>query len=104
MHTSSPGDGSSTFHYIDVKPLDRVDETRRITCRVAPSTYEELHVGQKLKAWVLETDAVLDYGPKNAASVARTMLVTCMGFGLVIVTGITFKALGRTKPLQATAQ
>jgi hypothetical protein len=102
---SATHNGSSTYHYIDVKPLDQLDEARRITCRVAPSIYEELHVGQNLMAWVLETDALLDYGPqKKAASMARTMLVTCMGFGLVIVAGIALKALGRTKSLQAIAQ
>lgn len=37
-HTSSPGDGSSTSHYVDVKPLDAPGETRRITCSVAGGT------------------------------------------------------------------
>ena len=100
--TSSPGDGSSTFHYVDVKPLGRGDEARPISVSVVGSTYEQLHVGQRLKAWVLETDALLDYGPKNAASVAQTMRLTCMVFGLVMVTGLALRVLCRTSSLQRT--
>jgi hypothetical protein len=100
--TSSPGDGSSTFHYIDVKPLDRGDEARAISVSVVGNVYEQLHVGQRLKAWVLETDALLDYGPKNAAFVAQTMRLTCMVFGLVMVTGLAIRVLCRTTSLQRT--
>jgi hypothetical protein len=96
-HTSSPGDSSSTLHYLDIKPLDRGDEARTISVTVVGETYEQLHVGQRLKAWVLETEALLDYGRKNAASVAQTMLLTCLGFGLVMVTGLTFRMVCRTR-------
>jgi len=66
---------------------------------VQSSTYDQLYVGQKLKAWVLGDKASLDFGPKNAASVARAMLVTCTGFAALLITGLTLKVIYRTKGL-----
>jgi len=96
---SSDADGSSMSYYVHVKPVNRADTAEPIQCDVQYSTYDQLYVGQKLKAWVLGDKASLDFGPKNAASVARTMRVTCTGFAALLITGLTLKVIYRTKGL-----
>jgi hypothetical protein len=95
MHTSSPGDGSSTSHYVEIHPVGAAADSVRIVCGVVPSTYDDLHVGQRLNAWVLGTDALLDYGPKNAGSVAQTMLVTFVSCGAAVFVGIGIRLIHR---------
>ena len=38
-----------------------------------------------------------DVPPGNAASVARNMFVTCVGFGVLVAVGLTVKVLYRTR-------
>lgn len=90
-HVSSPGDGTSTFYYVDIKPTVQAPERQRITCKVGHTTYEQLQAGQRLMAWVQGTDALLDYGPRNSAFVARTMRLVCVGSVLVFVAGVALK-------------
>jgi len=101
--TSSGGDGSSTSYYVDVRPLSRETTSPPIQCGVVSSAYDQLYVGQRLKAWVLGTDALFDDGPKNAASVTRTMLMTCMGFALVTIIGLILRVARRTRSVERTA-
>lgn len=101
--TSSGGDGSSTSHYVDVRPVSRDGNSPPIQCGVVSSAYDQLYVGQRLKAWVLGADALLDDGPKNAASVARTMLITLAGFALVTTIGLILKVTCRTRSVERTA-
>ena len=55
------------------------------------------------KGRVLGTDALLDDGPKNAGSEEPyTMLITCMGFALVTITGLTVKMVCRTSHRRLT--
>ena len=79
--SSSPGDGSSTVYYVEVLPVGAIPAPKPITCSVVYSTYEDLRAGQKLKAWVLGDDALLDYGTKNAGAVADSMLLACSRSG-----------------------
>src|SRR6266404_7346574 len=60
---SSDADGSSMSYYVHVKPVNRADTAEPIQCDVQYSTYDQLYVGQKLKAWVLGDKASLDFGP-----------------------------------------
>jgi len=94
---SSDADGSSYSYYVHVNPLNRANGSQPIPCEVLYSTYEQLQVGQKLKAWVLGNNAALDLGPNNVTSVARTMLVTCTGFAALLITGLTLKVVYRTR-------
>ncbi|MFA6101985.1 MAG: hypothetical protein WCV67_02335 [Victivallaceae bacterium] len=89
--TSAPSggkSGGSTFYYIDIKLVNRTNNSQPIRCGVSQSTYDELRAGKKLKAWVLGSDALLDYGTMNAGSVARTMFMTCIGCVLLLVTSL----------------
>jgi len=96
---SSDGDGASMSYYVDLRPVNRASNSQPIQHEVVHSTYERLYAGRKLNAWVLGSDALLDYGPTNAASVARTMLVICTGFALLMITGFTLKVIHRSRPL-----
>jgi hypothetical protein len=91
MFSSSPSDGSSTFYYVEVQPVGAISDPKLIRCSVVYSTYQDLRVGQKLKAWVLGNDALLDYGNKNAGSVADSILLACAFFGVMLVIGIAAK-------------
>ena len=93
MHTSSPGDGSSTSHYVEIQPVGASTGSPRITCQVVASTYDSLSVGHRLKAWVLGTDALLDYGQGNAGSVARSMFALFVGCCVLVFVGIAMKAV-----------
>jgi hypothetical protein len=94
---SPDADGGSMNYYVHVKPVNRTDTAEPIQCEVHYRTYEQLNVGQKLKAWVLGNEAALDIGPNNTASVARTMVVTCIGFAVLLITGLTLKVVYRTR-------
>jgi len=94
--TSSPGDRSSDNYYVYVRRVGPKIDAPLIQCAVLSSNYTTLHIGQQLKAWVLENDALLDDGPKNAGSVAQAMLITCAGFGLLTVAGLVGRLLCRT--------
>lgn len=94
---SSDADGSSMSYYVHVKPVNRANKAEPIQCDVHYSTYEQLRMGQQLKAWVLGDKASLDLGPNNVASVARTMVVTCTGFAALLITGLTLKVVYRTR-------
>ena len=96
---SSDADGSSYSYYVHVNPLNRAKGSPPIPCEVHYSNYQQLQVGQKLKAWVLGNDAALDLGPTNTGSIAWTALVTCIGFAALLITGLTLKAVYRTKGL-----
>jgi hypothetical protein len=96
---SSDADGSSYSYYVHVNPLNRAKGSPPIPCEVHYRTYQQLQVGEKLKAWVLGNDAALDLGPSNTAFVARGMLVTCTGFAALLITGLTLKVVYRTKGL-----
>jgi hypothetical protein len=89
--------GKSTFYYVHVRPVNREATAPPLRCSVVYPAYENLHVGQRLQAWVLGTNALLDDGPKNAASVARTMLRICAGFALLLITGLVLKVVCRTR-------
>jgi hypothetical protein len=93
---SSDAEGSPSY-YVQVKPVNRADRPEPIQCEVHYSTYEQLYVGQKLKAWVLGGEAHLDLGTSNAASVARGMLVSCVGFAALTIAGLAFKVFCRTR-------
>ena len=95
--TSSGGYGSSPSYFVHVNPVNRTDRSQPIQCEVLYITYDRLRVGQKLKAWVLGGNAALDVGPKNAASVARTMLMTRTGFAVLTITGLALKVFCRTR-------
>lgn len=104
MYSSSPGDGSSTFYYIDVQPVGAFRDSKSIPCSVVSSTYDNLRVGQKLKAWILGNDALLDSGSKNAGAVADTMLLFCVFFAIMIVSGVAAKIVQRmSKKNEVTA-
>src|SRR6266404_1314918 len=94
---SSDADGSSMSYYVHVKPVNRADRPEPIQCEVHYSTYEQLYVGQKLKAWVLGGEALLDFGPSNVASVARGMLMNCVGFAALTIAGLALKVFCRTR-------
>jgi hypothetical protein len=93
---SSDADASSMSYYVHVKPVNRADRPEPIQCEVHYSTYEQLYVGQKLKAWVLGGEALLDLGPSNTATVARGMLVNCVGFAVLTIAGVVLKVYYRT--------
>jgi hypothetical protein len=94
---SSEADGGSMNYYVHVKPVNRADTAEPIQCDVHYRTYEKLRVGQKLKAWVLGGEALLDLGPSNTASVARGMLVNCVGFAALTIAGVALKVFYRTR-------
>jgi hypothetical protein len=94
---SSEADGGSISYFVHAKPVNRAGTAEPIQCDVQYSDYNELYVGQKLKAWVLGDKASLEFGTKNAASVARTMLLTCTGSAAMLITGLTLKVVYRTK-------
>ena len=95
--SSSEADASTMNYYVHVKPVNRADRPEPIPCDVHYSTYQQLYVGQKLKAWVLGGEALLDLGPSNAASVSRGMLVYCVGFAALAIAGLALRVFYRTR-------
>jgi hypothetical protein len=100
--TSSPGDGSSNNYYVYVRRVSQDGDGPLIQCSVGSSTYESLLIGQQLKAWVFATNALLDDGPKNAGSVAQTMLLTCAGFAFLTMAGLVGRLVCRTSRVERT--
>ncbi len=100
--TSSPGDGSSENYYVYVRRMNQKDDQPLIQCAVVSSAFDRLRIGQQLKAWVLETNARLDDGPKNAGSVAQTMRLTCAGFALLTMVGLIGGLVCRTSRVERT--
>ncbi len=94
---SSEADGGSMNYYVHVKPVNRAKTAEPIRCDVHYRTYEGLSIGQKLKAWVLGGEALLDLGHSNTASVARVTLVYCVGFGALTIAGLALKVFYRTR-------
>jgi hypothetical protein len=94
---SSEADGSSMNYYVHVKPVNRADTAEPIQCDVHYRTYERLSIGQKLKAWVLGGEALLDFGQSNMASAARGTLVCGVGFAALTIAGLALKVFYRTR-------
>lgn len=77
--------GNTAHYYANIRPVNQANNSQTVRCGIAQSDYDELCAGKKLKAWVLRNDVLLDYGQKNAGDVARTMLMICKGFVLVLI-------------------
>ncbi len=100
--TSSPGDGSSQNYSVYVRRLNQTGDQPLIQCEVASSACDRLRVGQRLKAWVVGPDALLDDGPRKSGAVAQTTLLTCAGFALLTMAGLVGRLVWRTSGVEPT--
>jgi hypothetical protein len=92
-NVASATDDSENFYYINVQSVNHTLGSPIYQSRVDSITYQELFIGQKLKAWVFGTETLLDYGPQNDKFVARAMLVTCLGFILLTIAATSYKVI-----------